>query len=157
MDMPPKPCEPERPCGTSPEESRASAPICDPDPFRPVGRVAVGCFAGLFSSAAIWVLIVSMMEKWTVAEALVIPSWICVAILSGWTAYSSLTLVRVGTWALAGLGMGLVLEAILAGGLDVGTWLTPSGIILGVVFAILGYRRRKCNVEIPDNGQARFP
>jgi hypothetical protein len=37
--------------------------------------------------------------------------------------------------------VGLLLDAILAGGLAVGDWLTFSGIILGIVFGVLGYRR----------------
>jgi len=82
-----------------------------------------------------------MTGNWSIAEFSVIPSWIVVGILAGWTAYSRITPLRVVTWALAGLGTGFVLEAILAGGLEVGTWLTLSGMVLAIVFAVLGYRR----------------
>ncbi len=141
-DMNTNPYESPHASEPSPESAAAPTPNATADDLRPVGRVAIGCLGGIFGSTAVWVAIVSMTGSWTGANLLFIPSWIVIGIVTGWTAYSGVTPLRIATWAIAGLGTGIVLEAILAGGLAVGTWLTLSGMVLGIVFAILGYRRR---------------
>jgi len=49
-------------------------------------------------------------------------------------------LVRILAWAVGGAGFGDVLLAILAGGLGFGEVLTPVGILMTIVAAVLGYR-----------------
>jgi hypothetical protein len=108
---------------------------------RILGRIVVGVFGGGFAMTATWVAIVAWTGHWTLAELLAIPSWIAFGILAAYVAYAAFAPIRVASWAFAGLGFGLLLEAILSGGLPVGTWLTISGIALGLVFAVLDYRR----------------
>jgi hypothetical protein len=122
-------------------QGETSTPLPNADGLRLAGRIVVGFFGGTFAAPALWVAIVYWTGQWNLAELLVIPAWIVGALVAGWTAYSSCTPMRVGAWAFAGLGIGFCLEAVLSGGLGVGTWLTLSGIVLGLVFAVLGYRR----------------
>lgn len=124
-----------------PPQGATATPPPDDKGLRLIGRISIGFFAGAFAAPAVWVAIVSWTGQWGVAEFVVVPAWILCGLVAGCMAYSRLTPIRVAVWALAGLGMGLFLDAILAGGLGVGDWLTPSGIVLGLLLGGLGYRR----------------
>jgi hypothetical protein len=77
-------------------------------------------------------------EQHALAESSVFPALIGGGIAVGWASFSRLVLLRVLAWSAAGLGAGSVLEAILVGGLGVGTFVTLTGMVLGIVGAVLG-------------------
>lgn len=106
----------------------------------PIVRWGVGLLAAFFVAPASYVLIILASSQHTLGELSVLPAMIIGGLAAGWLSYSRLALPRVIAWSVAGLGAGLVLEATLRGGLGVGTFITLSGIVLGFLGAVLGFR-----------------
>src|SRR4051812_37736425 len=106
----------------------------------PIVRCVVGILAAFFVAPASYVLIILASNQHTVAEFSVLPAMIVGGLAAAWVSYSRFVLPRMIAWSVAGLGAGLVLEATLRGGLGVGTFITLSGIVLGILGAILGFR-----------------
>jgi uncharacterized membrane protein len=133
-----------------PKDSEASAP---PDVVPASGdifffvrlmlRVVLGLSGCMFVSAAVHVLINSVTEGVLVAELSVVPSMIAAAIAVSGASFARHVILRIIAWAIAGLGAGLLFDATLLGGLSVGTWLTRSGIVLGIAGAALGILARR--------------
>jgi hypothetical protein len=105
-------------------------------------RIVVGILGAFFAVPAVWVLIVVFTQQHTLAELSVYPAMLVGGLAVGWASFSRLILLRILAWSTAGLGAGLILEAILSGGLGVGTFITLSGIVLAIVGAVLGFRSR---------------
>ena len=55
-------------------------------------------------------------------------------------AFSTNPVLRLIAWTLGGLGFGNVLLAVIRGGLTVGTYVTDSGLVMALSFAVIGYR-----------------
>jgi hypothetical protein len=109
---------------------------------RTLVRIFIGIFAALFIAPAGYVAILIATQQHALAELLVIPMGLGGLVATALSSYSRVTVLRVATWLCAGLGAGLLLEAILMGGLGVGTFITLSGLVLGPVGAIIGYRQQ---------------
>jgi hypothetical protein len=107
---------------------------------RPLVRVGIGIFGGIFVAPALYVALVMMTQQHAVAEWLAIPEMVAGGIAVGWATFVSSPMMRIAAWACAGLGAGLILDAIRMGGLSVGTFVTPSGLILAVALSVIGYR-----------------
>ena len=110
-------------------------------------RVILGALAGVFLACAVWVAVMVFAGgilpdrvRWAAAEIAGPVAFLPGAIAIGWLSFARNAFLRVFSWMIAGAGAGLVLEAIVGGGVPVGTFLTFSGIILGITGAVLGYR-----------------
>jgi len=127
----------------NPSQAASSTPDNEPNQStipQPFVRIVVGLLGAIFIAPAFYVSIVMLTQQHAVAELSVFPTMLVGGIAVGWASFSQLVIRRVLAWSAAGLGAGLVLEAILMGGLAVGSFITLSGIILGIVGGVLGYR-----------------
>lgn len=127
---------PKTPGASPPAKGRARRELLP----RPVVRAGVGFMGGMYISCWVWVLAAVGAEQHWLAELLIFPSFVLGGIAAGWAAFASFVPLRVVAWASAGLGSGLFLDALLAGGLGLGTVVTPSCVVLGFVFAVVGLR-----------------
>lgn len=113
----------------------------DPPEVRILLRLFLGFFGGLFLG------IVAVVALWSSTESRPTPDgivFVCVflsgAAAVGFGAFARNSLLRVLAWGAGGAGLGDVLLAVLVGGLSVGDYLTPMGIVLALVGAVIGYR-----------------
>jgi hypothetical protein len=125
--------------------SHVTTPTSDKEPHprtipQLLVRIVVGILGAFFIAPALWVFIVIFTGQHALAELSVYPAMIVGGIAVGWASFSRLVFLRVVAWSSGGLGAGSVLEAILMGGLGVGTCITLSGIVLGITGAALGVR-----------------
>jgi hypothetical protein len=104
-------------------------------------RVFLGIFGGLFLG------VVAVVTLWSSTESRPTPDGLVFALVLlfaapavGFAAFARNPLLRVLAWGAGGAGFGDVLLAVLVGGLSVGDYLTPMGIVLALVGSIIGYR-----------------
>ncbi len=110
-------------------------------------RIVLGILGAFFIAPAFWVMLMMFTGQHALAELSVYPAMIGGGIMVSWTSFSRSVLLRVLAWSVAGFGAGMVLDAILTGGLAVGTFITLSGIVLGVGGAVFGIRARPRNAQ----------
>jgi hypothetical protein len=106
-------------------------------------RLIVGFLGSLFGFQALWIAISTLTEpdgRDRVFPILLFPSMITFALAAGWAALTTITVVRIAAWAVAGFGAGFLLDGIL-GCLDPGEVMGPSSIVLGLVFIVIGSRQ----------------
>jgi hypothetical protein len=99
-----------------------------------------GSFLGTISFVLVWISFDPGLPTETPATIGGLIGFIAGAAAVGYFAFSRYTLLRILAWAIGGAGFGNVLLSMIAGGLSVGTFLTPSGIVLAIVGAVLGFR-----------------
>ena len=104
-------------------------------------RLFLGFFGGLFLGVVAVVALWSSTESRPASDALVfVFAFLFSAPAVGFGAFARNPLFRVLAWGTGGAGFGDVLLAMLVGGLSVGDYLTPMGIVVGVVGVVIGYR-----------------
>ena len=107
-------------------------------------RLFLGFFGGLFiavvSYLVLWYSFDPRLPTEAPAALASLFGFLLGAPVVAFAAFARNRWIRVGAWAAGGAGFGDVLLAIIAGGLEVGTVLTPVGVIMAVVGSILGYR-----------------
>jgi hypothetical protein len=107
---------------------------------RLVTRLLLGGFGGLFIAAVVWTIAARLTDSWSKAESYSLLAMVAGSIIVACAAYTRSRIVSSLAWCLGGLGVGLVLQSILAGGLGVGTSVTPIGIVISVPAGIFGWR-----------------
>lgn len=105
-------------------------------------RVWVGIFGGQLLSAASWSVIAANTQDRALAGQQYLPTMAVGAVIVGSLTYSRFAFLRVVAWIIGGLGTGLAINACILIDDRMGAWLTPTGLLLGCVFAIIGYRMR---------------
>lgn len=117
----------------------------DSPEVRVVLRLFLGFFGGYFlgvvSYLMLWYSFDPRLPTETPAALAGLLGFLLGAPAVAFGAFSRSPVLRMLAWAAGGAGFGDVLLAIIAGGLAVGTVLTPSGMVMAVVGAVLGYRR----------------
>jgi hypothetical protein len=104
-------------------------------------RLFLGFFGGLFLGVVAVVALWSLTESRPTPDALVfVFVFLFGASAVGFGAFARNPLLRVLAWGAGGAGFGDILLAVLVGGLGVGDYLTPMGIVLALVGAVIGYR-----------------
>lgn len=117
----------------------------DSIPARVLARVLLGFFGGVFLGPASYMIIWESHDPRLPTETPAVLMGMVGFLLGGigvaLGAFTRNRVVRVVVWAIGGAGFGNVLEAIVLGGLEVGTVLTLSGLVMGIVGSVIGYRR----------------
>lgn len=114
----------------------------DPPRVRFSLRIVLGLFGGLFLSGVLFLLLWYSFDprRESPAAMAALLGFVLGAPAVGFGAFAPSAPVRILAWAIAGAGFGDFLLACMADGLGVGTVLTPSGLVMALVCAILGYR-----------------
>lgn len=104
-------------------------------------RLFLGCFGGLFLG------VFAVVTLWPSTESRPTPDarvFVCVFVIGalgvGVSAFARNPLLRALAWGAGWAGFGDLLLAVLVGGLGAGDVLTPMGIVLALVGAVIGYR-----------------
>ena len=107
-------------------------------------RLILGLFGGYFLGAVSYVVIWISFDPRSQNESLAVLAGLAGLVLGGaavaFGAFNHSSGLRMLAWAAGGAGIGDILLGVIRGGLTVGAFLTPSGIVLAVVGAALGYR-----------------
>ena len=99
-----------------------------------------GSFLGVVSYLVVWYSFDPRLPTETPAAISALLGFLLGAPSVAFGAFARHRFLRVLAWAAGGAGFGDILLAILAGGLEWGAVLTPSGVVMALIGAVLGYR-----------------